>query len=206
MTASLQNHWKCCVCSDPCICTTQQYSFFFQQSFARNLKNISPLIWYCCNIWCPYKKSNILYKTNEKAVSVLSTTSGTARDLSSMPSFSRLHGMSLFGNSERCVVVSFSGLVYIHESDVEHALCVFHEFIVIIFKFSANFCVRNESTVKSGIFLRRKFETSFFILSRTQREEFYYDKSTSCKSYVQLLIQDVYSISSKTWVISACFL
>ena len=27
-TASLQNHRKRCVCSDPCICTTQRYSFF----------------------------------------------------------------------------------------------------------------------------------------------------------------------------------
>ena len=42
---------------------------FFQQSFARNLKNISLIIWYCCNIWRPYKISNILYKTNEKAIS-----------------------------------------------------------------------------------------------------------------------------------------
>ena len=38
---------------------------------------------------------------------------------------------------------------------------------------------------------------NFFILSPVQREEFYY-KAISCKSYVQLLIQDVYSISSKT--------
>ena len=37
----------------------------------------------------------------------------------------------------------------------------------------------------------------FFILSRVQHEEFYYDKAISCKSYVQLLIQDVYVISSK---------
>ena len=27
-TASLWNHRKCCVCSDPCICTAQRYSFF----------------------------------------------------------------------------------------------------------------------------------------------------------------------------------
>ena len=109
-TASLRNHWKRRVCSDPCICTTQRYSlFFFQRSFARNLKNISPIVWYCCNIRRPYKISNILYKTNEKAVSFLSTTSGTSRDLSRVHSFSRLHGVSLFGNTERCVVVSFSG-------------------------------------------------------------------------------------------------
>ena len=41
---------------------------FFQRSFVRNLKNISPIVWYCCNIRRPYKISNILYKTNEKAV------------------------------------------------------------------------------------------------------------------------------------------
>ena len=41
---------------------------FFQWSFAWNLKNIFPIVWYCCNIRCPYKISNILYKTNKKAV------------------------------------------------------------------------------------------------------------------------------------------
>ena len=30
-TASLRNHRKCRVCSDPCICTTQRYSFFFSE-------------------------------------------------------------------------------------------------------------------------------------------------------------------------------
>ena len=75
---------------------------------------------------------------------------------------------------------------------------LFQEFTEIIFKFSADLVVQNESTVKSGIFPRQRFETRFFILSRVQREEFHYDKAISCKSYVQLLIQDVYSISSKT--------
>ena len=108
-TASLRNHRKHCLCSEPCICTTRQYSFFFQWCFARNLKNISPIVSDCCNIWRPYKISNILYKTNEKAVSFLSTTSGMSHDLSWVPSFSRPHGVSLFGNTERCVVVFFSG-------------------------------------------------------------------------------------------------
>ena len=108
MTASLQNQRKRRVCSDPCICSTQRYSFF-QRCFAPNLKNISPIVWYCCNIWRPYKIVNILYKTNEKAVSFLSTTSGTSRDLSWVPPFFRPHGVSLFGNTERCVVVFFSG-------------------------------------------------------------------------------------------------
>ena len=31
MTASLRNHRKRRVCSDPCICTTQRYSFFFSE-------------------------------------------------------------------------------------------------------------------------------------------------------------------------------
>ena len=99
--------------------------FFFQQSFARNLKNISPIVWYCCNIRRPYKISNILYKTNEKAVSFLSTTSVTSRDLSWVHSFFRLHAVSLFRNTERCVVVSFSGATSVQWSDVEHALCAF---------------------------------------------------------------------------------
>ena len=98
--------------------------FFFQRSFARNL-NISPIVWYCCNIWRPYKLSNILYKTNEKAVSFLSTTSRTSRDLSRVHSFSRPHGVSLFGNIETCMVVSFSGATSVQWSDVEHALCAF---------------------------------------------------------------------------------
>ena len=46
--------------------------------------------------------------------------------------------------------------------------------------------------------LCRRFETRFFILSQVQREELHYNKAISCKSYMQLLIQDVYSISSKT--------
>ena len=108
-TASLRNHRKRRVCSDPCICTTQRYSCFFQRSFAGNLKNISLIVWYCCNIRRPYKIANILYKTNKKAVSFLSTTSGMSRDLSQVHSFSRPHGVSLFGNIETCVVVSFSG-------------------------------------------------------------------------------------------------
>ena len=76
---------------------------FFQRSFARNLKNISPIIWYCCNIWRPYKiiLSNILYKTNEKAASFLSTTSWTSRDLSRVHSFSRPHGMLCSETSKR---------------------------------------------------------------------------------------------------------
>ena len=123
-TASLRNHWKRRVFRSMHLRYTA-ILFFFQRSFARNLKNISLIVWYCCNIWRPYKIANILYKTNEKAVSFLSTTSGTSRDLSQVPSFFQPHGVSLFRNIERCVVVSFSGATSVQWSDVEHALCAF---------------------------------------------------------------------------------
>ena len=35
---------------------------FFQQSFAQSLKNISLIIWYCCNSWCPY---NLIFCTKQ---------------------------------------------------------------------------------------------------------------------------------------------
>ena len=90
-----------------------------------------------------YKISNILYKTNEKAVSFLSTTSGTSHDLSWVHSFSRPHGVSLFGNTERCVVVSFSGATSVQWSDVEHALCAFSGVCWDYFQVSRRFgCVK----------------------------------------------------------------
>ena len=125
-TALLRNQRKRCVCSDPCICSTQRYSFFFQRCFAPNLKNISPIVWYCCNIWRPYKIANILYKTNEKAVSFLSTTSGTSHDLSWVPPFFRLHGVRVFVRKHRkvcCSLLQWSDVI--QWSDVEHGLCAF---------------------------------------------------------------------------------
>ena len=41
-------------------------------------------------------------------------------------------------------------------------LRIFQEFIENIFKFFANLGVWNESTVKSGIFPRQRFENHFF--------------------------------------------
>ena len=67
-TASLWNHRKHRVCSNPCICTTHWYSFFFSEVLHEIWRIFPPIVWYCCNIWRPYKISNILYKTNEKAV------------------------------------------------------------------------------------------------------------------------------------------
>ena len=122
-TASLRNHRQRRVCSDPCICTTQRYSFFFSEVL-HEIWRIFPRLFDIVVI-SDVPTSNILYKTNERAVSFLSTTSGTSRDLSRVHSFFRLLGVSLFGNTERCVVVSFSGATSVQWSDVEHALCAF---------------------------------------------------------------------------------
>ena len=174
---------------------------FFQWSFAWNLKNISPIVWYCSNIRRPYnyKIGNILYKTKEKAVSFLSTTSGMSRDLSWVHSFSWPHGVSLFGNTERCVVVSFSGATSVQWSDVEHALCAFSGVCWDYFQVFRRFGCAKWKYCEKWHLPAPKIWNPFFILSRVQREEFHYNKAISCKSYVQLLIQDVYSVSSKTY-------
>ena len=172
---------------------------FFQRSFARNLKNISLIIWYCCNIWRPYKIANILYKTNEKAVSFLSTKSGTSRNLSRVHSFSRPHGVSLFGNIERWVVVSFSGATSVQWSDVEPALCAFSGVCWDYFQVFRRFGCAKWKYCEKWHLPAPKIWNLFFILSRVQREGFHYDKAISCKSYVQLLIQNVCSVSSKTY-------
>ena len=49
---------------------------------------------------------------------------------------------------------------------------LFQEFVEIIFKFSADMGVRNESTVKSGIFPCRRFETSFLYLAEYSMKNF----------------------------------
>ena len=143
--------------------------------------------------------ANILYKSNEKAVSFLSTTSGTSCDLSPSSFFSRLHGVSLFWNTERCVVVSFSGVTLIQWSDVEHALCAFSGVCWDCFQVFHQFrCAKWKHCEKWHLPAPKIWNPFFLILSRVQREGFHYDKAISCKCYVQLLIQDVYSISSKT--------
>ena len=73
-TASLWNHWKHRVCSNPCICTTQWYSSFF---FSEVLHKI----------WRIFPGSFDIVVISEKAVSFLSSTSGTSCELSRVPSF-----------------------------------------------------------------------------------------------------------------------
>ena len=171
MTALLRNHRKHRVCSDPSVCTTQQYSFFFSKVLHEVWRIFPRSFDIVVTFDAP---TQYLIQNKRESSLILSTTSGTSCDLSWMTSFSRPHGVSLFGNIERCVVVSFSGLTLAHQSDIEHALCAFSgvywEFCCCWeYKFSADLGVRNESTVKSGIFLHRRFENCFFILSRVQR-------------------------------------
>ena len=175
--------------------------FFFQRSFARNLKNISLIVWYCCNIWHPYKIANILYKTNEKAVSFLSTTSGTSRDLSRVHSFSRPHGVSwLFVRKHRKVCCSLLQWCDIG-TVVWRRTCTVRFFRSLLRLFSSfpPIWMCEMKVLWKWHLPAPKIWNLFFILSRVQPEEFHYDKAISCKSYVQLLIQDVCSVSSKTY-------
>ena len=138
-------------------------------------------------------------KQTRKQSLFLSTTSGTSRDLSRVHSFSRPHSMSLFGNTKRCVVVSFSGATSVQWSDVEHAQCAFSGVCWDYFQVFRRFgCAKWKYCEKCHL-PAPKIWNLFFILSGVQCEEFHYDKAISCKCYVQLLIQDVFSVSPKTY-------
>ena len=198
MTALLQNHQKCCACSDPCICTTQQYSFlFFQWSFARSLKNTSQIVWYCYNIWRPYKISNILYKTNEKAVSFF---------IDNIQHITWPFLNDFIPPAAWCVFVRKHQKVccsLLQWSDVGTAIwcitctvCFFRSLFRIFSSFPPIWVCEMKVLWKVASPCAEDLKPVFFLLSQLQREEFYY-KAISCKSYVQLLIQDVYSISQK---------
>ena len=126
-TASLWNHRKRRMCSDPCICTTLQSAIliFFFSEVLHEIWRIFPRSFDIVVISDVPTRYRIFCTKQRRKQSFLSTTSGTLHDLFWVPSFSQPHGMSLFGNTESCVVVSFSGLTYIQWSDVEHALCTF---------------------------------------------------------------------------------
>ena len=107
-TASFQNRQKRRVCSNPCICTTQQYSGFFSEVLHK-IWRIFP--WsFDIVVTSDVPTKYIIFCTKRESSLILLTTSGMSHDLSWMTSFSRPHGVSLFGNIKRCVVVSISGL------------------------------------------------------------------------------------------------
>jgi len=171
---------------------------FFQWSFAQNLNNISPIIWYCCNIWRPYKISNILYKTNKKAVFFINNIQ---------------HVMWPFLNAF-ILLVAWRVFVWKHWkvccsllqwSDIHTGIwcrtctvCFFRSLLRIFLSFPPIWVCEMKVLWKVTSSHAEDLRPIFLILSRVQHEEFYYDKAISCKSYVQLLIQDVFSVSSKT--------
>ena len=104
-TASLWNHRKRCVCSDPCICATQQYFFFFSKVLHEIWRIFPRSFDIVVTADVPTRYLIFCTKQTRKWSLFLSTTSGKSCDLSWVPSFSQPHGVSLFGNTERCVVV-----------------------------------------------------------------------------------------------------
>ena len=142
--------------------------------------------------------SNILYKTNEKAVSFLSTTSSTSRDISWVPSFSQPHGV--FARKHWKVCCSLLQWSDVHTWIWCRTCTVrfFRSLLILFSSFQLIWVCKMKVLWKVASSRAEDLKPVFFILSQVQREEFHSDKAISCKSYVQLLIQDVYSISSKT--------
>ena len=167
---------------------------FFQWSFAQNLKNICPIVWYCCNISCPYKISNTLYKTNENAVSFFYIDNIQHVTWPFLNAFILPAAWSVFVRKHWKVCCSL-----LQWSDVHTwiwcrtcTVCFFRSLLRIFSSFPLIWVCEMKVLWKVA-----SSHFYFYILSRVQHDEFYYDKAISCKSYVQLLIPDVYSMSSK---------
>ena len=124
-TASLRNHRKRRVYSDPCICTTQRY-LFFSSVVLHEIWSIFPWlldIVVISDVLTRY----LIFCTKQTRKQSLFYRQHPERHMTfpQVHSFFRPHGVSLFGNTERCVVVSFSGATSVQWSDVEHAPCTF---------------------------------------------------------------------------------
>ena len=99
--------------------------FFFSVVLHENWRIFPRSFEICCNIRRPYKISNILYKTNEKAVSFFIDNIWNITWPFPSAFIFPAAWHALFGNIETCVVVFFSGATLVQWSDVEHALCAF---------------------------------------------------------------------------------
>ena len=177
---------------------------FFQRSFARNLKNISPIVWYCCNIRGPYKISNILYKRNEKAVSYfINNIRNVTWPFPSAFIFPATWHVFVWKHRKVCCSLlqwcDISTVVWCRTCTVRF----FRSLLRLFSSFPPIWVCEMKVLWKVA---SSKIWNLFFILSRVQREEFHYDKAISCKSYMQLLIQDVLSFIKNLSVISVCFL
>ena len=201
MTASLRNHRKRCLSLiSACLLHYTAILVFFQRSFAWSLKNISPIVWYCCNIWRPYKISNILYKTNEKAASSIDNIRHVTWPF--LNDFILPAAWRVFVQKHRKVCCSV-----LQWSDVGTAIwcrtCTVHFFRSLLRLFSSfppiwvcemkvlwKVASSRAEDLKPIFLYLAEYSVKNFIMTR--------DKAISRKPYMQLLIQDVYSISSKT--------
>ena len=110
-TASLRNHRKRRVCSDPCICTTQRYSIFFSEVL-HEIWRIFPRSFDIVVI-SDVPTRYLIFCTKQTRKQSLFYRQHPERHVT-FPECIHFPGrmaclMSLFGNTERCVVVSFSG-------------------------------------------------------------------------------------------------
>ena len=181
-TASLRNHRKCCVCSDPCICTTQRYSFFFSEVLH--------------DIWRIFPRSfDIVVISDVPTRYLIFCTKQTGKQ----SLFYRQHPERHVTFPEYIHFPRRMACLCLETSDVEHALCAFSGVCWDYFQVFRRFGCAKWKYCEKWHLPAPKIWNLFFILSRVQREEFHYDKAISCKSYVQLLIQDVCSVSSTTY-------
>ena len=198
-TASLRNHRKHRVCSDPCICTTQQYSFFFSkvlheilrifpQSFDIVVISDVPTRYL---IFCTKqtRKQSLFYRQHPERHATFPRV--TSFFSAAWRVFVRKHRKVCCSLLQWCDVGT---VVWCRTCTVRFFRSVFRLFS----SFPPIWVCEMKVLWKVASSCAEDLKPDFFILGRVQREGFHYDKAISCKCYMQLLIQDVYSISSKT--------
>ena len=181
MTASLRKRRKRRVCSDPCIFALHSNTLFFFFSEVLHEIWIFPRSFDLVISDVPTRY--LIFCTKQRRKQSLLSTFGMSSDLSRVHSFSWPHGVSLFGDIERCVVVSVSGAMSVQWSDVEHALCAFSGVSWDYFQDFRRFGCAKWKYCEKWHLPTPKIWNLFFILGRVQREEFHY-KAISCKSCV----------------------
>ena len=101
--------------------------------------------------------------------------------------------MSLFGNTERCVVVSFSGATSVQWSDVEHALCAFSGVCWDYFQVFRWFGYAKWKYCEKWHLPTQRFETCFFNLVKYSVKDFIttrqYLVNLTCNCWVRMCTQ-----------------
>ena len=187
MTALLRNHWKHCVC----ICTTQRYSFSFSKVL-HEIWRIFPWLFdtvVISNIPTRYlifctkqtRKQSLFYRQHpERHVTFIFPATWRVFVWKHWKVCCSLLQWSDVGTvvwCKTCTVCFFRSLLRLFSSFLPIWVCE----MKVLWKMASS--------------RTKDLKPICFILSRVQHEEFHYDKAISCKSYVQLLILGVYSIS-----------